>query len=191
MSNSPPSDLGLFLVSLTFSPSLSNLSPRGRKKPIKRTNNTRIGSCCEATPGRLFRKRQMADVITKRKRSQVMAAIKSRGNKNTELLLKQIFRAYGIRGWRRHQSLPGKPDFIFRSKRLAVFVDGCFWHGCRQHCRMPQSNQLYWQQKISRNLERDRSVSRMLRCSGWKVVRIWEHSLKSPHSVAQRIKSKL
>ena len=82
----------------------------------------------------------MADVFSKRKRSQVMAAIRSKGNKDTELKLAAILRAHGIKGWRRHRPLPGKPDFIFPKHRLAVFVDGCFWHGCRWHCRMPQDN---------------------------------------------------
>jgi DNA mismatch endonuclease Vsr len=81
----------------------------------------------------------MADVFNKTKRSRVMAAIKSTGNKDTELKLIAIFRANGIAGWRRNQKLPGKPDFVFRRERLAVFVDGCFWHGCRWHCRMPKS----------------------------------------------------
>ena len=71
----------------------------------------------------------MADVFTKKKRSAVMAAIRSHGNKDTELKLISIFRGHGIKGWRRHQPLPGKPDFVFRRERLAVFVDGCFWHG--------------------------------------------------------------
>jgi len=68
----------------------------------------------------------MADVFSKRKRSQVMAAIRSKGNKDTELKLASILRAHGIKGWRRHQPLVGKPDFIFLKQRLAVFVDGCF-----------------------------------------------------------------
>ena len=93
----------------------------------------------------------MADVFTKKKRSQVMAAIRSGGNKDTELKLAAILRAAGITGWRRHQPLPGRPDFVFRRARLAVFVDGCFWHGCRAHCRMPKSRTEYWQPKIVRN----------------------------------------
>ena len=67
----------------------------------------------------------MADVISKRKRSQTIAAIRSKGNKDTELKLAAILRAHGIKGWRRHRPLPGKPDFIFPKHRLAVFVDGC------------------------------------------------------------------
>jgi DNA mismatch endonuclease (patch repair protein) len=133
----------------------------------------------------------MADVFSKKKRSQVMAAIRSKGNKDTELKLASIFRAHGIKGWRRHQPLPGKPDFAFLKKHVAVFVDGCFWHGCRWHCRMPQDNRRYWQEKISRNAARDRTTNRLLRRTGWQVVRLWQHSLKDSDLVARCIKSAL
>jgi len=84
-----------------------------------------------------------------------MAAIRSHGNKDTELKLVSILRAARITGWRRHQPLPGRPDFIFRRQRLAVFVDGCFWHGCPRHCRMPRGNREYWQRKIAGNVARE------------------------------------
>jgi DNA mismatch endonuclease (patch repair protein) len=79
---------------------------------------------------------QMADVFSKKKRSEIMAAVKSTNNKNTELKLISIFRTNKIIGWRRAQRLPGNPDFVFHRERLAVFVDGCFWHGCKRHCRI-------------------------------------------------------
>ena len=119
----------------------------------------------------------MADVFSKRKRSQVMAAIRSKGNKATELKLASILRARGIKGWRRNQKLPGKPDFVFRRDKIALFVDGCFWHGCRWHCRMPKTRRNFWLPKISRNKARDREVNRMLRKAGWQILRIWEHEL--------------
>jgi|SRR5208282_3837244 len=119
----------------------------------------------------------MADVFSKKKRSQVMAAIRSEGNKDTELKLASIFRAHGIRGWRRHLPLVGKPDFAFPKHRLAVFVDGCFWHGCRWHCRMPKTRRDFWFPKIERNKTRDREVNSMLRKAGWKILRVWEHEL--------------
>lgn len=75
----------------------------------------------------------MADVFTKAERSKVMAAVRSRGNRDTELKLAAILRAHGITGWRRQQPMRGKPDFVFRREQLAVFVDGCFWHGCPIH----------------------------------------------------------
>src|ERR1017187_8641748 len=133
----------------------------------------------------------MADVFSRRKRSQVMAAIKSKGNKDTELKLISIFRANGISGWRRNQKILGKPDFVFRRERLAVFVDGCFWHGCRWHCRKPKSRTDFWIPKIARNRARDREVSKTLPRLGWRVHRIWEHSLTRPEIVISRIQAVL
>jgi DNA mismatch endonuclease, patch repair protein len=129
----------------------------------------------------------MADVFTKEKRGKVMAAIRSRGNKDTELKLAAIFRSTCITGWRRHQRLPGCPDFAFRRERLAVFVDGCFWHGCPIHGRRPNSNSAYWDKKLARNRARDKSVSHLLRKAGWAVIRVWEHHLAKPHVAAARI----
>jgi DNA mismatch endonuclease (patch repair protein) len=133
----------------------------------------------------------MPDVFTKAKRSQVMAAIRSRGNKDTELKLALILRGAGITGWRRHQPVPGHPDFIFRRERLAVFVDGCFWHGCRWHCRMPKSRTEFWNPKIARNKKRDRTVNVLLRKCGWRVLRIWEHSLRHPARAAAMVHTAL
>jgi DNA mismatch endonuclease, patch repair protein len=133
----------------------------------------------------------MADVFSKQKRSQIMAAIRSRGNKETELRLASILRAAKIKGWRRHQPLPGHPDFVFRRQRVAIFVDGCFWHGCHRHCRMPRGNRSYWRAKIARNSARDRRSNRLLRSRGWRVLRIWGHSLASPEIVSARITSEL
>ena len=116
-----------------------------------------------------------------------MGAVRSHGNRSTELMVIAIFRSRGIKGWRRHQALPGKPDFVFRRERLAVFVDGCFWHGCPSHLRMPASNVAYWNAKLERNMARDRRVNADLRRQGWTVVRIWEHALSEPKRVAARL----
>jgi DNA mismatch endonuclease (patch repair protein) len=134
---------------------------------------------------------EMADVFSQKKRSRVMAAIRSKGNKTTELRLISILRAYGISGWRRNLKFPGKPDFVFRRERLLIFVDGCFWHGCKKHCRLPQTNRRYWQNKIARNAARDKKIVRCLQKNGWRVLRLWEHSLKTPAFVKQCIKSRL
>jgi DNA mismatch endonuclease (patch repair protein) len=133
----------------------------------------------------------MPDVFTKAKRSDVMSRIRSRGNKATELKLVSILRAAGISGWRRHQPVPGRPDFIFRRARLALFVDGCFWHGCRWHCRMPKSRKEFWTSKIARNRARDREVRAQLRSRGWKLLRVWEHALADPAEVLRRLKAAL
>lgn len=110
-------------------------------------------------------------------RSQLMGRIRSRGNKKTEIRLISVFRANNIIGWRRNNTLFGKPDFVFRKQKLALFVDGCFWHGCPKHGHFPATNKAFWRKKILRNIERDREVLRFLRKAGWRVVRVWEHDL--------------
>ena len=119
----------------------------------------------------------MADVFTKAKRSEVMSRIRGRGNKDTELALAKIFRARRITGWRRNQKVFGKPDFIIPKIKLAIFVDGCFWHGCPKHATKPAGNAAFWRRKFSRNKRRDALVTRTLRRAGWRVLRIWEHEL--------------
>lgn len=133
----------------------------------------------------------MADVFTKKKRSAVMAAIRSQRNKDTELRLITILRQAAICGWRRNQQLLGKPDFVFRSAKVAVFVDGCFWHGCPKHGRNPTSNLEYWTAKLERNRNRDHTTNRLLRRSGWRVIRIWEHDLAHPNKVVAKISKAL
>jgi len=136
----------------------------------------------------------MPDVFTPQKRSAVMSLIRGRGNKDTELRLIAIMRAHGIAGWRRGASLRLKverrklkavirtrPDFVFPRERLAVFVDGCFWHGCPIHATWPKNNAAFWEAKILGNMRRDRAVTRELKRTGWRVLRIWEHALARKH----------
>jgi DNA mismatch endonuclease (patch repair protein) len=106
-----------------------------------------------------------------------MSRIRSRGNKATEVALAKFFRRRQITGWRRRQKIYGKPDFIFPKIKLAVFVDGCFWHGCARHSTQPKNNAAFWRKKIAGNQTRDRLVTRTLRKDGWRVLRIWEHDL--------------
>lgn len=131
----------------------------------------------------------MTDVLSRKQRSQVMAAVRSRGNRATELKLISILRASDITGWRRNQRLPGKPDFVFRKERLAIFVDGCFWHGCPKHGEVPATNKQYWRTKLSRNKARDRRVLTILKKQNWRPLRLWEHDLKDPSRVAARIRA--
>ena len=101
-----------------------------------------------------------------------------------------LLRAYGITGWRRKQGVFGKPDFVFRRERVALFVDGCFWHGCPLHATQPRTRAAFWAAKFSRNQARDREVVRTLRKAGWTVVRVWECDLakmKTWPRVARRI----
>jgi DNA mismatch endonuclease (patch repair protein) len=134
----------------------------------------------------------MADIWSSAKRSEVMSRIRSHGNKKTELRLMEVMRQHRITGWRRHQTLPGKPDFTFRPERLVVFVDGCFWHGCPKCYRAPSSNETYWSAKVSGNRARDKRVAAELRRGGWRVLRFWEHELRTqPARVAGRLRRAL
>lgn len=136
----------------------------------------------------------MTDWLTPRQRSFNMGSIRSVGNKTTEQAFAKLLRSARISGWRRHLPLPGRPDFVFPSCKLAVFVDGCFWHGCRQCYRRPQDNRNYWKSKLERNRTRDRKVTRLLHGLGWKVLRVWEHSLDKPtlqDQVLSRLKDAL
>lgn len=134
----------------------------------------------------------MGDIWSRKKRSEVMAAVRGKGNRSTEMRMVTLFREYGITGWRRHQSLPGRPDFIFRKEKVAIFVDGCFWHGCPRCYRAPATRKKFWAAKIGENRRRDRRVSRELRSAGWSVLRVWECSLrKRPEAVLARILRKL
>jgi len=127
-------------------------------------------------------------------RSKNMRAIKARGNRSTELRLKQLLRAWKIMGWRSHPDyIVGRPDFVFQKKRLVVFVDGCFWHGCPR-CgdgHLPKSNIQYWSKKIHGNKRRDGKVGRMLRAKGYSVLRIWEHQLRRPKPIRYRLSKAL
>ena len=131
----------------------------------------------------------MADVFTVQRRSAIMGLVRSRGNASTEQRLARLLRAHKITGWRRANRLIGSPDFVWRRKHVAVFVDGCFWHGCPLHGHVPRSRAAYWVPKLARNRSRDRLVIRKLRQGGWSVLRIWEHELtrKNEPRLLQRI----
>lgn len=144
----------------------------------------------------------MADVFSKTRRSEVMSGIRAKGNKDTEIALMRLLRKNQIKGWRRHvilkfnvkkikdtksfQKLASNiswklqvtPDFVFRTERVVVFVDGCFWHGCPKHSNLPANNRIFWNKKLSGNEMRDRWVNKMLHLHGWHVVRVWEHELQ-------------
>lgn len=118
------------------------------------------------------------DTISREERSKLMSRVRSSGNKSTELLLIQKFRKLHIKGWRRNQDVFGHPDFVFPKKKIAIFVDGDFWHGHPSRGRIPKSNTTFWKAKINGNKIRDRKVNRKLKKAGWKVIRIWESEIE-------------
>jgi DNA mismatch endonuclease Vsr len=111
--------------------------------------------------------------------SKNFSGIRGRNNRTTEVRFRLALVRAGISGWKMHnRALPGNPDFVFLKERIAVFVDGCFWHGCSRCGHIPKTNSPFWRAKIQRNIERDRANIRKLGDSDFRVVRIWEHELR-------------
>ena len=108
-------------------------------------------------------------------RSRIMSRVRSKGNLSTEIKLLNLLRNEKLSGWRRNYKLLVKPDFVYPKFKIAIFVDGCFWHGCSKHCRLPGTNKKYWISKIEGNKKRDKKITSALRKKGWRVIRIWEH----------------
>lgn len=117
------------------------------------------------------------DVMTPAQRSRCMSRIKGR-NTGPELCLRRALWIKGYR-YRLKVSLLGQPDLVFVGKRLVIFVDGCFWHGCPDHGVRPKSNQQFWHTKIRGNIERDARVTASLEAQGWRVLRVWEHDIEA------------
>lgn len=118
----------------------------------------------------------MPDIFTKEKRSQVMALIRPKGTK-PELLVFQFLRKEKIHFQKHYRKVSGSPDVAVPGKKLAVFIDGDFWHGYRFASWKHKLPKKYWQDKIQANVDRDRRTFAKLRREGWKVMRIWEHEL--------------
>lgn len=120
----------------------------------------------------------MADIFDKNKRSDIMQKVRSKNNKSTELKLIDLFKQNNITGWRRNYKVKGHPDFVFLDKKIAIFVDGCFWHGhdCRNTC--PSDNAEYWNKKRERNIFHDKQITNLFENRNWTVLRIWECELK-------------
>lgn len=130
----------------------------------------------------------MVDRISKEKRSKIMSAIRSENTK-PEIVLRKALWAKGLR-FRVYYGKE-KIDIAFPSKRLAIFVDGCFWHGCPIHSHLPKSHKDYWHPKLKRNIERDKAKNSRLERDGWKVLRFWEHELTNTEEVARKIQNAL
>ena len=134
----------------------------------------------------------MVDVLTTSQRSYNMSRIRSKGT-NPEKYLEKLLRASKVSGFKKHpKGVVGKPDIYFPQEKVAVFVDGCFWHGCKECFQMPKTHRKFWREKIKSNIHRDRTVNTQLRSQDIKVIRIWDHELKkSPDEAIQRIMSEL
>jgi DNA mismatch endonuclease (patch repair protein) len=120
----------------------------------------------------------MPDKFDKQTRSRIMSKIRAKDTK-AELTFRKALWREGLRGYRLHASLPGKPDIVFRRARLVIFIDGDFWHGYlwKELGRVPPKG--YWQEKIQKNIDRDKRLDKELRQAGWRVLRFWEHEVEN------------
>lgn len=119
----------------------------------------------------------MVDVLTKRQRSYNMSRIKG-GDTKPELSLRKLLFKKGARGYRTHYKLLGKPDIVFPSKKVVIFIDGCFWHKCPKCFIKPETRKEFWLEKINGNVKRDKEVNKFLNKDKWKVLRYWEHEIR-------------
>lgn len=125
---------------------------------------------------------------TETSRSATMRAVKSKRNKSTEQRVRMLLTRNGIAGWTlNNNKILGKPDFWFDSQKKAVFVDGCFWHGCMCRTHIPYTNSPYWKVKVSNNIKRDKKVNRQLKSGGIEVLRLWEHEIKDERLILTKL----
>jgi DNA mismatch endonuclease (patch repair protein) len=120
--------------------------------------------------------KKRTDIYSKKKRSKIMGSIKGRDNL-LELKFEKILKDAGLKFKRNAEELPGKPDVVFKNKKIIIFVDGCFWHGCKKHFSLPKSNQWFWKNKIEGNINRDKSINKFYKNMGWRILRIWQHDM--------------
>jgi DNA mismatch endonuclease (patch repair protein) len=118
------------------------------------------------------------DVLTEKQRSYCMSRISSKNTK-PELTFRKLLSSTGIKGYRNHSPVLGHPDVYLAGRRIAVFIDGCFWHRCPKCFVRPKTRISFWTPKIRKNVERDRKVNRLLAENGIKVVRFWEHEIRN------------
>lgn len=118
----------------------------------------------------------MADRVSPEKRSEIMSRIRDRDSK-IEVRFRKALWKLGYRYRKNVSKYFGKPDVVLKSRKIVIFVDSCFWHGCQAHCRMPTSRKQYWKKKIDRNKMRDKEVTKYYEYTGWKMYRIWEHDI--------------
>jgi DNA mismatch endonuclease (patch repair protein) len=129
----------------------------------------------------------LTDVLTPDQRKLNMSRVRGK-NTGPEIKLRKLLWSRGIRGYRIHHNLLGKPDIVFTKKRVAIFIDGCFWHKCPVCFQEPETRKEFWMKKIQSNIDRDAKVDEQLKNNGWTVIRIWEHEIrKEPEKAIKKI----
>ena len=126
-------------------------------------------------------------------RARLMRSVRSQDNRTTERRLRMALVSRAISGWQlRPKSVQGRPDLYFPAQQLAIFVDGCFWHGCAKCGHVPTRNSAFWAIKLARNRDRDISTNGALVRDGIAVLRFWEHELRdSLPGCVEAIRTKL
>jgi DNA mismatch endonuclease (patch repair protein) len=133
----------------------------------------------------------MTDVHNQEQRKFNMSRIRAK-NTGPEVKFRKLLFANGMRGYRVHYNLLGKPDVVFIKKKIAIFIDGCFWHKCPVCFKEPETRKEFWMKKINSNIERDKKADLQLQKDGWLVIRIWEHEIrKNPERCIEKIMEKL
>lgn len=133
----------------------------------------------------------MVDIFSKTKRSDIMSKVKNKDSK-IEIALRKALWKEGYRYRKNSTKYFGKPDIILPKYKTVIFVDSCFWHGCKKHGSMPATRTEFWEKKIARNKERDKEVNQHYKKEGWQLIRVWEHELKKdPEKKISAITSRL
>ena len=118
----------------------------------------------------------MADIFSKKKRSEIMSKIRSKDSK-IEIEFRNALWKEGFRYRKNVNGYFGKPDLVLKKYKTVIFIDSCFWHGCKKHCKMPETNKKFWENKIERNKQRDKEIKKYYKKIGWKIFRVWEHDI--------------
>jgi DNA mismatch endonuclease (patch repair protein) len=119
----------------------------------------------------------MTDIFSKKKRSEIMSKVRNKDSKIEVKFRKRLWQA-GFRYSKNSTKYFGKPDLVLLKYKTVIFIDSCFWHGCKKHGSIPQTRKKFWETKIGRNKQRDKEVDKYYKKLGWKIIRIWEHNLK-------------
>ncbi|MEK7447396.1 MAG: very short patch repair endonuclease [Patescibacteria group bacterium] len=126
------------------------------------------------------------DTVDKEKRSLIMSSVRSKETK-LEIEFRKSLWQKGFRYRKNSRKYYGTPDIVMPSKKVVIFIDSCFWHGCPRHLRIPKSNKKFWEDKISRNVERDKDVTRYYKQQKWIIIRIWEHEINKDELLKKKI----
>ena len=120
---------------------------------------------------------EMTDIFSKKKRSEVMSRVRAKET-GLEIKFRKALWKEGFRYRKNVRKYFGTPDIVLKKYKVVIFIDSCFWHGCKKHGTRPKTRKSFWKKKIERNIERDREVSKHYRKIGWRIIRIWEHEIK-------------